>query len=144
MHAVYAYNSNMSVIEDVRKVFQDLVAPELKSLNTRVDGLEKTVDAKLETMSVRVSSLEREMDHRLKALEERAAARHELILSRLETFAAKVDARFDVMAAKAEADRAEVLRAIDTDKRLSSLEAMSMSPGTKARLGSPQLQTEGK
>ena len=34
----------MSVVEDVRKVVQDLVAPELRALATRVDALEKKLD----------------------------------------------------------------------------------------------------
>jgi hypothetical protein len=140
----------MSLIEDVHSVFQDLVAPELKSLNARIDGLEKTVDAKLATMNLRISSLERETDLRFLAAEERAAARHELILARLETFAAKIDARFESMDQKwnarfemmdqkwdarfdaiekrRESDRTEILRAIDTDKRLAALETLSIGP----------------
>ena len=73
---IRTYNLLMSVIEDARKAFQDIVAPEIKSLNTRMDGLEKTVDARLETMSTRISSLEREMNLRLEAVEEKSASRN--------------------------------------------------------------------
>ena len=90
----------MSLIEDVRSVFQDLVAPELKSLNTRIDGLEKTVDAKLATMNLRISSLERETGLRFEAAEERAAAPRTMILAKLETFAARIDARFEKIDAR--------------------------------------------
>jgi hypothetical protein len=36
-----ARQENMSVVEDVRKVLQDFLAPELRSIGTRMDALEK-------------------------------------------------------------------------------------------------------
>lgn len=35
----------MSVIEDVRNVLQDFLAPELRAISARLDALERTVDA---------------------------------------------------------------------------------------------------
>jgi len=35
-----ARQENMSVVEDVRKVLQDFLAPELRSIGTRMDALE--------------------------------------------------------------------------------------------------------
>lgn len=35
----------MRVIEDVRNVLQDFLAPELRAIGTRLDALEKNVDA---------------------------------------------------------------------------------------------------
>lgn len=34
----------MAVVEDVRKVLQDFLAPELRSIDARLDGLEKRVE----------------------------------------------------------------------------------------------------
>lgn len=34
----------MSVVEDVRKVLQDFLAPDLRAINVRLDSLEKKVD----------------------------------------------------------------------------------------------------
>lgn len=35
----------MSVIEDIRNVLQDFLAPELRAISARLDALEKKVDA---------------------------------------------------------------------------------------------------
>jgi hypothetical protein len=41
----------MGVIEDVRNLFQDLIAPELKEIKARLDALEKKQDSQhTETM----------------------------------------------------------------------------------------------
>jgi hypothetical protein len=59
----------MSVIEDVRKVIQDLVAPELKSLSVQLNGFERELkvrdeltQAKLETMRAKMEALGAKMD----------------------------------------------------------------------------------
>lgn len=50
----------MSIVEDVRQVFQDFLAPELRAISARLDALEKTVSARME-------SLERTMEARFAA-----------------------------------------------------------------------------
>ncbi len=92
----------MRLTVDVRVLFQDQLAPELQSLNARVDGPEKTVDAELATMNIRICSLERETKLRCEPAEERAAARQELMLARLDAFAATIDARFAAIDARFE------------------------------------------
>ena len=131
----------MSVIEDARKIVQDLVAPELQSLHAKIDGLEKTVDAKfgvvdakLDTMNQRIASLERETSLRLVNAEERSSVRHELLLAHLETFSAKIGARFDAVERKAEQDKSEILNALQTDKRIRTLEeVVFVSPKPRQR-----------
>jgi len=148
----------MSTIEDVRKVLQDLVAPELQSLHAKIDGVGQTVearfqtvDAKLETMGLRITSLERELSLRIQNLDERSVARNELILAKLETFGARLGARFDAIEKKMDTDRAEILRMFDTDKRISSLEgkvaaasAMEPAPAPPAvSAGEPSRELAG-
>ena len=53
----------MGVIEDVRKVIQDTVAPDLKALSVRVEELEKRIEQRFQDqrdyMEKRFDSLER-------------------------------------------------------------------------------------
>jgi archaellum component FlaC len=60
--------SEMSIIE-VRKLLQEMVVPELhglrtdiKVLQTRMDSLEREMDARFNAVDSRLSSLERQMD----------------------------------------------------------------------------------
>ncbi len=45
----------MGVVEDVRKVLQDVVSPDLKALDARVAALEKRLDIRLEALEERIS-----------------------------------------------------------------------------------------
>jgi hypothetical protein len=57
----------MGVIEDVRKVIQDTVAPDLKALSVRVEELEKRIEQRFhdqrDYMEKRFDSLERTAGH---------------------------------------------------------------------------------
>jgi uncharacterized membrane-anchored protein len=90
----------MGVIEDVRKVVQDLVAPELKSLSVQLDRIES--ESKL-----RDESLAKEL-----------RARDELMLARLETQSAK----FEAFGAKMDYQYASIMNALNVDRRLEVLE----------------------
>ena len=84
----------MSIVEEVRKAFQDVLAPDLKALDARLTALEGALKEGF-------------------ASEERvAAARHELILAELRTAKAIADSRHEA-----------VLKALDIDKRLEKVEA---------------------
>jgi prefoldin subunit 5 len=68
----------MSVIEDARKVMQDLIAPELRALSVRLDALEKQlenidkrfdgVDKKFEGVDKKFGDVERRADQRQQEL----------------------------------------------------------------------------
>ena len=49
----------MGVVEDVRKLLQDLVTPEMRALSERVDGLGKQITTLREEMNRRFDYLER-------------------------------------------------------------------------------------
>ena len=51
----------MSVIDDVRKVAQDFIAPELQGINERLNALEKRVDLLHSDMNTRFADLRAEM-----------------------------------------------------------------------------------
>jgi hypothetical protein len=67
----------MSVVEDVRQVLQDFLAPELRAITTRLDGMEKVAEARHNEVLVRIQSLQSQLtahqestEHRFQQLQE--------------------------------------------------------------------------
>jgi len=89
----------MSVIEDVRKVVQDLVAPELKSLSVKLDGFE------------------RESKLRDENLANDAKVRGELTQLKLDALATNIDG----VTAKMDFQYASIMNALNLDKRVETL-----------------------
>jgi hypothetical protein len=83
----------MSVIEDVRKVVQDLVAPELKSLSVRLEGFER--ESKL---------------------------RDEITQAKIEMVRDSMGARMDALSTKMDAQYSSIMNALNLDKRVEVLE----------------------
>ena len=88
----------MGTIDDVGKVFQDLIAPDLKALALRLELLEKE-------MKLRFDQAEKMEVERFAAVERMAAARHQ---TEMNTMAA---------------NQASIMNILDMDKRLSRLES---------------------
>jgi outer membrane murein-binding lipoprotein Lpp len=63
----------MSVVEDVRTVVQDFLAPELRELKARVDALEKRMDDRF-----------KHVDERFDHAERTAQARHDLMMNAIQ------------------------------------------------------------
>ena len=63
----------MGVVEDVHKLLQDLVTPEIRALSERVDGLGKQITTLREEMNRRFDYLERSfrLDERITAVEDK-------------------------------------------------------------------------
>jgi hypothetical protein len=74
----------MGIVGDVRAVIQDLVTPDLKWTVTKLEAVDKKLDAAIS-----------QVDERLKAQDAIAAARHAELVAKLETFDAKNAARYD-------------------------------------------------
>ena len=64
----------MGVVEEVRQVIQDFLAPELRALTARIEALEVKMDSRFESLNARTS-----------AIEERSSLRHEVLLAQLES-----------------------------------------------------------
>ena len=86
--------SLMSVVADVRGVVQDLIVPDLKALQQRVDSLEKRMDERFaasdermderfQTLEQRVQSLEQHMKDRFDRAEREAERRQSELISYL-------------------------------------------------------------
>ena len=59
----------MGVIEDVRKVIQDTVAPDLKALAVRVEELEKRMDERFQAVEKRFDDQRDYLENRFDSLE---------------------------------------------------------------------------
>ncbi|AFL87798.1 hypothetical protein Terro_1491 [Terriglobus roseus DSM 18391] len=71
----------MSVVEDNRKLLQDLVAPELRAIDVRLTALEKRFD----DVDRRLTAADKTEQDRFAQAEKIAAERHERILSELKS-----------------------------------------------------------
>lgn len=83
-------NGCMSTVEDIRKVLQDFLAPELRTITARLEGIDQrfdglrsemsarfeTMDTKLVTLGVQIQDIKSalELDRRLTKLESRQRA----------------------------------------------------------------------
>lgn len=70
----------MSMVEDVRKVLQDFLAPELRAVHVRLDAIEENMDTRFDAVRSRFS-----------ALEEVATARHNEILAKIDGLKSSLD-----------------------------------------------------
>jgi chromosome segregation ATPase len=98
----------MSVVEDVRQVLQDFLAPELRALTGRIDSVDiklTSLDAKVANLDAkvanldtrisgveirfsgldaRVSGLEKRMDTQFNEVEQRAALRQDILVGKFD------------------------------------------------------------
>ncbi len=84
----------MSEIAEIRKIFQDLIAPDVKSIGTELTSFKGSVDKQFA------------------AAEALAQARYTTVLAKLETMEVVQTARHDA-----------IIKALDIDKRLEKIEA---------------------
>lgn len=61
----------MSVVEDVRQVLQDFLAPEIRALSARLDSIEKTAQSRHEELLARISASEARLDGRISVQDEK-------------------------------------------------------------------------
>jgi vacuolar-type H+-ATPase subunit E/Vma4 len=47
----------MGMLEDIRKVIQDLVAPDLKAISVRLDGIEKLMSHRFDALNEKLDSM---------------------------------------------------------------------------------------
>lgn len=101
----------MSAIEDVRKVVQDLVAPELKSLAVEVRGVKEESKLRDEALLAKVESWERY-----------SKLRDEITQARVEIVRDALGARIDALGTKIDSHDASIMNALDLNRRVETLE----------------------
>ncbi|HEX9201965.1 MAG TPA: hypothetical protein VF865_20585 [Acidobacteriaceae bacterium] len=58
----FLQNEAMSVVEDVRQVIQDFLAPELRTITARLDAIEKIMLAKFESVDTKFGSVDTKLE----------------------------------------------------------------------------------
>ena len=49
----------MSILDDTRKVLQDVIAPDLKAINVRLDAVERVMNPRFEQMDKRFEQIDK-------------------------------------------------------------------------------------
>jgi len=88
----------MGNIEDIRKVVQDFVVPDMKAIAARIEALEKD-------MNLRFTFIEKDIHVRFTAVEQLAASRHETVMAAMT------------------APHTSIMNALEMEKRLARLES---------------------
>jgi phage-related protein len=91
----------MGSVEDIRKVLQDFLAPELRTITARLDALGQIMDSRFEAIESRIESLSVSTNSRFDALNNMTNSRFDSISSEI----------------------AQIKELIDVDRRLSRLES---------------------
>jgi len=95
---------DVSTVDDIRKLLQDMISPDLKALETRITALEREMDLRFKEVDGRFKNLEEKMDLRFKHLEE------------------KIDLKFDLVQANMATNQQSILQALDMARRIERLE----------------------
>jgi len=95
---------SMGTVEDIRKVLQDVLAPELRAVTARFDAIDQRFDA-----------LTRVMDARFEAVNNRFDA--------VDTKLASLEKNSDIKFASLEKEIVRVRELLDVDRRLAKLES---------------------
>ncbi len=99
----------MGEVAEIRKIFQDLIAPDVKSIATDVAAFKAGVDKQFRNAA------------------DLATARYEVVVAKMETMEAKLTSMETTHAIRHEA----ILKPLDIDKRLEKIEARQAA-GTAA------------
>ena len=111
----------MGAIEDVRKVIQDLVAPELKSLQVTIKGVDEASKLRDESLSAKIDSI----DEASKLRDEALSAK---IDGRFDALSEKMDRKFELVMNEMKANQAMLIYTLNIDKRLETVERKTAEP----------------
>ncbi|MEO7030293.1 MAG: hypothetical protein ABI147_12925 [Acidobacteriaceae bacterium] len=82
----------MGMIEDVRKLLQDLVTPEFKSLQTQVKANDEASKLRDEALSAKMDMLAKSVDSKFELVLNRMDAQHAMVINSL-----NIDKRVEVI-----------------------------------------------
>ena len=82
----------MGNVDDIRKAFQDIIAPDVKALDVKVDALRQQIDLK-------VDALEQKTDLKLQLLSAKIDSNHATVMNALTTISTTLamDKRLDAV-----------------------------------------------
>jgi hypothetical protein len=102
----------VSEIAEIRKLFQDLIAPDVKSIATDLAAFKISVDQQFK-------ALKESVEAKLEAMEAVEQARYLAVISKIET----IRVEFASAEANHVARHEAILKALDIDRRLEKIEA---------------------
>jgi outer membrane murein-binding lipoprotein Lpp len=116
----------MGAIDDVRKVFQDLVAPELKSLQVEIKSVEEASKLRDEALSAKIDNLSDKLTAKIDNLSNQMSSKIDNLSnqmsSKIDNLSDKVDRKFEIVLAKMEANQGAIVYALNIDKRVEAIE----------------------
>ncbi len=124
----------MSVIDDTRKVLQDVIAPDLKAINVRLDAVERVMNLRFEQVDEHFEQIGKRMDERFaqvdkrfeqmdKRMDERFAQSEKLTLAKFDQVLARIELLTSVVSANHESE----MKAMNLERRMERIE-LSMAP----------------
>ena len=131
----------MSVIDTTRKVLQDVIAPDLKAINVRLDAVERVMNLRFEQVDERFEQVGKRMNERFeqvdkhfeqmnKRMDERFAHMDERFAHSEKLTSAKFDqvlARVELLTGVVHANHQSEMKAMDLDRRMERIES-NMAP----------------
>jgi exonuclease VII large subunit len=129
----------MSNVDDLRKLFQDLIAPKLRALSVRVESLEKHIDDRFKATDQRIEALDRRLDDNLKGVSQNIETLERHTGQRIETLERQTGERFADLNKRLDADHARSMLAITQlsdyyglAKRVTAIEERGTVPEPRA------------
>ncbi len=115
----------MSLIDDTRKVLQDVIAPDLKAINVRLDAVERVMNLRFEQVDKRFEQVDKRFEQMDKRMDERFAQNEKLTLAKFDQVLARIELLTSVVTGNHEAE----MNAMDLNRRMERIE-MSIAPKT--------------
>jgi hypothetical protein len=140
----------MGVVEDVRQIIQDFLAPELRAIIARLDAQDKVADARYKEQQLIADARQKETDSRFNALDSRFHAldsRFNALDPRFDAIESRSESRFNQLVLRIQSLQetverndsaqklliAQLTQDFEFDKRLTELERESrLSKSTNA------------
>jgi uncharacterized protein YdeI (YjbR/CyaY-like superfamily) len=128
----------MSVIEDSRKLFQDMVAPDLKALGVRLDAVVARLDKLEGSQKESFAVTEKRMNDGFAAAERLADARYDKLQVMIELNEKVAAARHELLTTRLEQALSAFHNALQFDRRMEQVEkttsaiTRSLSQGSEA------------
>ena len=101
----------MSAVDDIRKVLQDIVSPDLKALDVRSTMLEKRLDGRIDGVDKKLDALDKKVDLRADIMDEKLTLTRDLLLAELRAHKAALEVSFSTLT-----------RSLDLERRMAKIE----------------------
>ncbi len=105
----------MSVVDDIRKLLQDFVSPEVRALGVKIDAAENASKLREDNLFAKIDSIDAGSKQRDESNEIASKLRDDIL-------SAKIDSKFELLMATLAANQATILNELNIHKRVEALE----------------------